>query len=113
MVVGHSSKHCRRALNVCASAVCTRLRVDDDAVVPLRRRKAAKPWDALYSKKRGSYFVDFRRTRIKAGNGGDGAISTSSIFRVEFAGPDGGDGGNGAHVVFQVMGAVRRQREDV
>lgn len=30
---------------------------------------------------------------MKAGNGGNGMISFTSLFRKEFAGPDGGDGG--------------------
>jgi len=69
------------------------------------------------------FFVDFKTTFIKAGNGGDGKIEAYDsllfyIFRYEFdgflgivsfmntkekafAGPDGGDGGNGGHIIFK------------
>ncbi len=69
------------------------------------------------------FFVDFKTTFIKAGNGGDGKIEAYDsllfhIFRNEFvgflgivsfmntkekafAGPDGGDGGNGGHIIFK------------
>ena len=74
----------------------------EETAKPLRRRKDAKPWTAQHSKSRGSYFVDWKRTRVVAGKGGDGCISMASLKGTEFAGPDGGDGGNGAHVIFKV-----------
>lgn len=46
--------------------------------------------------------IDYRRVLTAGGNGGDGCISLLRIFANEFAGPDGGDGGSGGHVVFHV-----------
>ena len=36
-----------------------------------------------------------------AGKGGDGRASFSKTFQNEFGGANGGDGGNGAHIIFQ------------
>ena len=45
--------------------------------------------------------MDFKKLRVKGGDGGDGCVSFLSLPRNEWAGPDGGDGGNGGHVIFQ------------
>lgn len=47
-------------------------------------------------------FVDKARIKIKAGNGGDGAVSFHREKYVAAGGPDGGDGGSGGNIVFQV-----------
>ncbi len=47
-------------------------------------------------------FVDKARIKIKAGDGGDGAVSFHREKYVAAGGPDGGDGGCGGNVVFQV-----------
>ena len=47
-------------------------------------------------------FVDQATIRIKAGNGGDGAVSFHREKYVAAGGPDGGDGGTGGNVVFVV-----------
>ena len=47
-------------------------------------------------------FVDQARISIKAGDGGDGAVSFHREKYVAAGGPDGGDGGKGGDVVFQV-----------
>lgn len=47
-------------------------------------------------------FVDKVKIRIKAGNGGDGAVSFHREKYVAAGGPDGGDGGRGGNVVFVV-----------
>ncbi len=47
-------------------------------------------------------FVDKAKIRIKAGNGGDGAVSFHREKYVAAGGPDGGDGGRGGNVVFVV-----------
>ena len=47
-------------------------------------------------------FVDQVRIKIKAGDGGDGAVSFHREKYVAAGGPDGGDGGRGGDVVFQV-----------
>lgn len=46
-------------------------------------------------------FVDTAQVTIKAGKGGDGAVSFRHEIYVDKGGPDGGDGGNGGNVVFE------------
>jgi len=46
-------------------------------------------------------FVDIAKIRIKAGDGGNGAVSFHREKYVANGGPDGGDGGRGGNVVFQ------------
>ena len=47
-------------------------------------------------------FIDKARIFVKSGNGGNGAISFRREKYVAAGGPDGGDGGNGASVIFEV-----------
>ena len=47
-------------------------------------------------------FVDKATIRIKAGNGGNGAVSFHREKYVAAGGPDGGDGGRGGSILFQV-----------
>ncbi|HRT82947.1 MAG TPA: GTPase ObgE, partial [Oscillospiraceae bacterium] len=47
-------------------------------------------------------FVDTAKIKVKAGNGGDGAVSFHREKYVAAGGPDGGDGGKGGNIVFQV-----------
>jgi len=47
-------------------------------------------------------FVDNVKIYIKAGNGGNGAVSFRREKYVSAGGPDGGDGGHGGNVVFRV-----------
>ncbi len=47
-------------------------------------------------------FVDKAKITIKAGDGGDGAVSFHREKYVAAGGPDGGDGGKGGNIVFQV-----------
>ena len=46
-------------------------------------------------------FVDVAKIRIKAGDGGNGAVSFHREKYVAAGGPDGGDGGRGGNIVFQ------------
>lgn len=48
------------------------------------------------------HLLDYRKTVAMGGKGGDGCISLLRLFGNEFAGPDGGDGGSGGHIVFHV-----------
>lgn len=45
-------------------------------------------------------FVDIAKIKVKAGNGGDGAVSFHREKYVASGGPDGGDGGRGGNIVF-------------
>jgi len=45
-------------------------------------------------------FVDSVSVHVRAGKGGDGSCSFRREACVEKGGPDGGDGGRGAHVIF-------------
>lgn len=47
-------------------------------------------------------FVDNAKIKIKAGDGGDGAVSFHREKYVASGGPDGGDGGRGGDIIFQV-----------
>ena len=46
-------------------------------------------------------FVDIAKIHLKAGNGGDGAVSFHREKYVAAGGPDGGDGGKGGDIVFK------------
>ncbi|MBO5066538.1 MAG: GTPase ObgE [Clostridia bacterium] len=47
-------------------------------------------------------FVDKAKIRIIAGNGGNGAVAFHREKYINAGGPDGGDGGRGGNIVFQV-----------
>lgn len=47
-------------------------------------------------------FIDKAKIKLKAGNGGDGAVSFHREKYVAAGGPDGGDGGRGGNIVFVV-----------
>ncbi|MBE6051417.1 MAG: GTPase ObgE [Clostridium sp.] len=47
-------------------------------------------------------FIDKAKVFVKSGKGGDGAISFRREKYVPLGGPDGGDGGKGADVIFKV-----------
>lgn len=47
-------------------------------------------------------FIDYTKVKVKAGDGGNGAISFHREKYVDNGGPDGGDGGRGGNVYFKV-----------
>ncbi|MCQ2484283.1 MAG: GTPase ObgE [Clostridia bacterium] len=47
-------------------------------------------------------FVDIAKIKIKAGDGGNGAVAFRREKYVAAGGPDGGDGGRGGNIVFRV-----------
>ena len=47
-------------------------------------------------------FVDKAIIKVRAGNGGDGAVAFHREKYINAGGPDGGDGGRGGNIVFQV-----------
>lgn len=52
-------------------------------------------------------FIDSAKIKIKAGNGGNGAVSFRREKYVAKGGPDGGDGGRGGNIVFVVDPGLR------
>jgi GTPase len=52
-------------------------------------------------------FIDSAKIYVKAGNGGNGAVSFHREKYVAAGGPDGGDGGKGGDVIFVVDEGVR------
>ena len=52
-------------------------------------------------------FIDYTEVYIKAGDGGNGAVSFRREKYIPNGGPDGGDGGNGGNVIFQVDPGLR------
>ena len=46
-------------------------------------------------------FIDTAKVSIRAGKGGDGAVSFRHEIYIDKGGPDGGDGGRGGNVVFE------------
>ena len=46
-------------------------------------------------------FIDIAKIFVKAGDGGNGAVSFHREKYVAAGGPDGGDGGKGGDVLFQ------------
>ena len=57
-------------------------------------------FDSPFFKKGGvRMFIDKARIFVKAGNGGNGAVSFRREKYVPAGGPDGGDGGRGANII--------------
>jgi len=63
--------------------------------------KHVRPHKGKGTIEREHYFVDFVKVLVAGGQGGNGMLSFSSLPKQEWAGPDGGNGGHGAHVIFK------------
>jgi len=56
-------------------------------------------------------FIDHARIHIKAGSGGNGAVSFYTEKYIPNGGPDGGDGGRGGDIVFVADGGMSTLRD--
>ena len=56
-------------------------------------------------------FIDNARIHIKAGNGGNGAVSFRREKYINRGGPDGGNGGRGGNVIFVADEGLRTLRD--
>jgi len=52
-------------------------------------------------------FIDYAKIQVQAGRGGNGCCSFRREKNVPLGGPDGGHGGNGGNIVFQVDASKR------
>ena len=53
---------------------------------------------------------DWTEIKVRAGSGGDGAVSFRHEKYVPFGGPDGGDGGDGGDVIIEALSSVTSLR---
>ena len=51
-------------------------------------------------------FIDLARIMVKAGRGGNGALSFRREKFIPKGGPDGADGGRGGNVIFEAVGGI-------
>lgn len=51
-------------------------------------------------------FLDEAKIYLKSGSGGNGCVSFRREKFIEFGGPDGGDGGRGGHIIFEVENSL-------
>ena len=58
-------------------------------------------------------FIDRIKIYVKAGNGGNGAVSFRREKYVSHGGPDGGDGGRGGNIVFVVDDNMSTNKEGI
>src|SRR6476469_6476408 len=52
------------------------------------------------------HFLDQAKIFVRSGAGGPGAVSFRREKFVEFGGPDGGDGGKGADIIFEAVAGL-------
>ncbi len=56
-------------------------------------------------------FIDFVKIRVNAGNGGSGCMSFRREKYIDKGGPDGGDGGRGASIIFVANKSLHTLRD--
>lgn len=61
----------------------------------------------MYKKSDKGIFIDEAVIFVESGHGGDGSVSFHREKYVPFGGPDGGNGGRGGHIFFEVSKSLR------
>ncbi|XP_055298773.1 mitochondrial ribosome-associated GTPase 2 [Sitodiplosis mosellana] len=89
-------------VRICSQLLNTQISLFSTKYTPQAvKRKKSKAKEATRD-----HFVDLKNVRTIGGRGGDGSISFSQVWCNERAGCDGGDAGNGGHVVFEATNMV-------
>src|SRR5437764_10127907 len=78
--------------------------VDERPRLQCRRSDCSRfPWARASPNCAAMHFLDQAKIFVRSGAGGPGAVSFRREKFIEFGGPDGGDGGKGADIVFEAV----------